>query len=108
MAPDQEQQEGRPCIVRELLSRLSDTGLEGHALAEEEDLVRNVAAVAFVGEHRQFSGASAGSSFLVALMHVAGADTVSWTHSRWYALTDRVYQDVVDTRIDLPRDEPLP
>ena len=81
MAPDQELQEGRPCIVRELLSRLSDTGLEGHALAEEEDLVRNVAAVAFVGEHRQFSGASAGSSFLITLMHVAGADTVSWTHN---------------------------
>ena len=56
MAPDQEQQEGRSCIVRELLSRLSDTGLEGHALGEEEDLVRNVAAVAFVGEDlRQFS-----------------------------------------------------
>ncbi|RPD61610.1 cytochrome P450 [Lentinus tigrinus ALCF2SS1-6] len=42
-----ERQEGAPCIVREMLSKIVRSGVEGPTLVEEEEIVKDVAAVAF-------------------------------------------------------------
>ncbi|RDX45834.1 cytochrome P450 [Lentinus brumalis] len=42
-----ERQEDAQCIVRDLLARVSSSGNEGSELAEEEEIVKDVAAVAF-------------------------------------------------------------
>lgn len=49
---EQERQEDAHCIVRELLSKGLDSGVSGHTLAEEEEIVKDVAAVAFEGAAR--------------------------------------------------------